>query len=145
MGMSALAANSTTCGVEPGDEVMGEDGLLRIRGRVFTDLVHSSDSRVAGTNRLTVSLDLNPEAGTGQLTASFVLTPSKTPGTWEGELVGTLNGMISATGLARGTGALEGAVAYISFQQVAEHPTGQPACKEPLAFYEMAGLILDRS
>lgn len=141
MGLSAVSASATTCGVEPGEEVMGDDGLLRIRERVFTDVVTSDDPRLTGTNQVTVSLDLDPQSGTGQLTATFVLTPSEANGAWEGELVGTLNGMILATGLARGTGALEGAVAYLAFKQEASHPTGQPACDNPLAFYAMTGLI----
>lgn len=145
MGLSAVSATATTCGVEPGEEEMGEDGLLHIRGRVFTDIVRSSDSRLNGNNTVTVFLDLNPEAGTGQLTASFVLTPEGSAGAWEGEIVGTLNGMISATGLAQGTGDLEGAVAYLEFRQVASHPTGEPACDDALAFYSMTGLIRDTS
>jgi hypothetical protein len=145
MGLSEVSASATTCGVEPGEEVMGEDGLLRIRGRVFTDIVRSSDPRLTGTNRVTVSLDLNPAAGTGQLTASFILTPEESEGVWEGEMLGTLKGMISATGLARGTGTLNGAVAYLTFQQVASHPSGEPDCDDALAFYAMTGLIRDPS
>jgi hypothetical protein len=124
---------------------MGEDGLLRIRGRVFTDIVRSSDVRLTGTNRVTVSLDLDPAAGTGQLTASFILTPEGSESAWEGEMIGTLNGMISATGLARGTGTLKGAIAYLSFQQLDSHPSGEPGCDDALAFYAMTGLIRDSS
>jgi hypothetical protein len=145
MALSAVSASATTCGVEPGEELMGEDGLLRIRGRVFTDIVRSSDPRLTGSNRVTVSLDLDPSAGTGQLTASFILTPEESEGAWEGEMLGSLNGMIAATGLARGTGALSGAVAYLNFQQVASHPSGEPGCDEALAFYAMTGLIRDPS
>ena len=145
MGLSVVSASATTCGVEPGDEAMGDDGLLHIRGRVFTDIVRSSDPRLTGSNRVTVFLDLNPEAGTGQLTASFVLTPEGLDGAWEGEMLGTLNGMISATGLATGTGALRGASAYIAFEQVGSDPSGEPACDNALAFYAMTGLIRDQS
>ncbi|MGH9166957.1 MAG: hypothetical protein ACRD02_03870 [Acidimicrobiia bacterium] len=142
MGLTSFTAGATTCGVDPGEEKVSEDGLLLVRNRVFTDIVESSESQVAGTNRVTVSLDLDPEAGTGAVKGTFTLTPKGLEGTWEGELVGSLNGMISATGLGRGTGDLLGRVIYVSFQQVAEHPTGQPACEDSLAFYEMAGLVL---
>jgi len=143
MGLSHFTASATTCGVEPGEELVGKDGLVHIQGRVFTDLVDSLEPRISGTNRLTVSLDLNPETGKGSLTASFVLTPKLGKGSWTGAMSGSLNGMITAEGLARGTGDLEGMTAYLSFQQVAEHPAGQPACDDALAYYRMAGILLE--
>ena len=143
MSLSSFSASVTTCGVEPGREEVGDDGLLHVTDRVFTDIVVSSDPRLAGTNRLTLAMDLDPDAGTGELRGSFVLTPDEVDGSWEGELTGHLDGMVSADGLARGTGALDGAIAHIAFRQVPEHPTAEPACDEPLAFYELTGLTLE--
>lgn len=143
MSLAPFSASVTTCGVEPGSEEVGDDGLLHVTDRVFTDIVASSDPRVAGTNRVTVAMELDPDAGTGELQGSFVLTPDEVDGTWEGELAGHLDGMVAADGLARGTGALEGAIAHIAFRQVEQHPTGEPACDEPLAFYELTGLTLE--
>src|SRR3982751_1398545 len=92
MTLTAFVATATTCDVAPGSEEVTEQGVLRIRGRTFTDLVESSDPYVAGTNRPTLNFDLDPSRGEGQLRGSFALSPSDRGGTWEGELTGRLEG-----------------------------------------------------
>jgi hypothetical protein len=88
MALTAFVATATTCDVAPGSEEMTEQGMLRIRGRTFTDLVESTDPYVAGTNRPTLNVDLDPSLGEGQLRGSFALSPSEPGGVWEGELTG---------------------------------------------------------
>ncbi len=142
MTLTAFVATATTCDVAPGSEEVTDQGVLRIRGRTFTDLVESSEPYVAGTNRPTLNVDLDPSRGDGQLRGSFALSPSGPGGVWEGELTGRFEGgLVRAVGLARGTGRLAGAVLHVEFRQVPSHP-GTPPCAEPKAFFEMTGTIL---
>jgi hypothetical protein len=141
--LTSFVATATTSEISPGDENT-EGGRLRVRNRVFTDIVKSSDARVAGVNKPALDIDLNPVDGTGVLQGGFTLRPGSGSGAWEGRMQGQFrNGMVVATGLARGTGALAGAVMRVDFRQVNELP-GPPACANPLAFFEMEGFILER-
>ena len=143
MAITTFVARAATCDVVPGTTEASPDGLLHIKGRVFTDLVESQDSRVAGTNRPTLDIDLNPESGDGELRGSFALKPDAVGGTWEGALQGRfVRGFVQSSGIARGTGALEGSVMRVEFQQVAAYP-GQLPCESPQAFFEMQGMILE--
>jgi hypothetical protein len=142
MPLTAFSATATTCDVAPGSEQMTAQGTLQIRGRTFTDLVESSESYVAGTNRPTLDVDLDPSRGDGRLSGRFALSPTNAGGTWEGELTGHFeSGFVRAVGLARGTGRLAGAVLHVEFRQI-ERPPGTPPCAEPKAFFEMTGTIL---
>jgi hypothetical protein len=142
MALTAFVATATTCDVAPGSEQLTAQGVLQIRGRTFTDLVESSEPSVAGTNRPTLDVDLNPSRGDGRLSGRFALSPTQSGGAWEGELTGRFeSGLVRAVGLARGTGRLAGAVLHVEFRQIAEHP-GTPPCAEPKAFFEMTGTIL---
>jgi hypothetical protein len=142
MPLSSFVATATTCDIAPGSEQLTVQGLLQIRGRTFTDLVESSHPSVAGTNRPTLDLDVDPSRGDGQLRGRFVLSPSEAGGAWEGEITGRIEGgTVRAAGLARGTGRLSGAVLQVEFRQIANHP-GAPPCAEPKAFFEMNGTIL---
>jgi hypothetical protein len=142
MTLTAFVATATTCDITPGSEEVTAQGVLRIRGRTFTDLVESTEPFVAGTNRPTLDLDLEPSRGEGELHGSFALSPSRARGTWEGELSGRFEGgLVRAVGLARGTGSLVGGVLHVQFRQLPSHP-GTPPCAEPKAFFEMTGTIL---
>jgi hypothetical protein len=142
MALTAFVATATTCDVAPGSEQMTPQGVLQIRGRTFTDLVESSEPSVAGTNRPTLDVDLDPSRGDGQLSGRFALSPTQPGGTWEGELTGRFeSGLVRAAGLARGTGRLAGAVLHVEFRQIVKHP-GTPPCADPKAFFEMTGTIL---
>ncbi len=142
MSLTAFVATATTSDVSPGTEEIDGSGRLQIRDRVFTDIVESNEERIAGINTPALDLDVDPENGTGALRGSFVMTPDAVAGTWEGEVSGVLEGgMVSAGGLARGTGDLAGAIMHIAFQQVAELP-GEAPCAEPKAFFKIEGLIL---
>jgi hypothetical protein len=143
--MRTFSARATTCDVAPGSEENAPNGWLTIRGRTFTDVVESSEPDVAGTNRPTLDIDLDPASGGGRLRGRFVLTPSKTGGTWEGELSGAFEGgLVRAAGLARGTGRLAGAVLHVDYRQVPDR-TGAIPCADPKAFFEMNGTILAAS
>jgi hypothetical protein len=145
MSLKTFTARATTCDVVPGSEESASNGSLKIRGRTFTDVVESSEPDVAGTNRPTLDMDLHPVRGEGWLHGRFVLTPSKKGGTWEGELTGRFEGgLVRATGLARGTGRLSGAVLHIEYRQVPDRAGAAP-CADPKAFFEMSGTILAAS
>lgn len=142
MPLTMFSATATTCDVAPGSEQVTAQGMLQVRGRVFTDLVESSESCVAGTNRPTLDLDFDPKRGDGRVSGRFALSPTAAGGTWEGELTGRFEGgLVRATGLARGTGRLSGGVLHVEFRQIPIHP-GTPPCADPKAFFEMTGTIL---
>jgi len=141
--IKAFTATATTCEVTPGTEQPGPNGLVQIRNQIFTDVVRSSDSRIAGVNKPVLNLELNPSNGTGSIHGSFVLRPERAGGTWEGHMTGEIrNGLVSARGLARGRGALEGFVMRVDFRQVEKLP-GEAPCANPSAFFEMEGSILE--
>ncbi|HLA99700.1 MAG TPA: hypothetical protein VJL34_14730 [Anaerolineales bacterium] len=143
MALFEFSAMAATCEIDPGTEQALADGALQINGRVFTDKVESHDSRIAGTNMPTLNITFNPKLGEGELQGKFILTPIAFDGAWEGELHGRfVNGMVTSWGIARGSGALQGSVLSVDFQQVASYP-GTPPCDEPKAFFEMRGLILE--
>jgi hypothetical protein len=139
--LESFSAIATTREIAPGSEIVGDDGVVRIKDRIFTDLVESSDPRIAGVNRPHLEIDLNPKTGSGRLAGHFELNVSA-GGVWRGELSGGFEGgMVRATGLATGSGALVGHVIHVTFRQIEKHP-GQPPCPEPKAFFEMQGHIL---
>jgi len=138
-----FAATATTCEVTPGTEKAGSNGRVQVQNQIFTDIVRSSDTRIAGVNRPILNLEFNPSDGTGSVEGSFVLQPDKAGGTWEGHMKGEIrNGFVSATGLARGRGALQGLVMRVDFRQV-EKLSGEAPCKNPSAYFEMEGSILE--
>ena len=141
MGLSEFFAEATTCQADPGAETVVE-GELHIRGRAFTDVVISDDSRLNGVNRLTVDLVVSLSEPRGQLHGTFALTPDA-DGSWAGELFGTLeSGRITADGLALGAGAFQGRAMRVEFRQV-DSVKRRAACPEPLAFFQMNGFILE--
>ena len=143
MTLSTFEATAATCEVTPGIEEAAGKGMVHIKGQVFTDIVEAQDSRISGTNVPTLDLIFSPESGDGELQGSFTLKPKSVDGTWEGELRGRfVKGFVTSSGIARGTGALEGSVMRIDFQQVPEY-AGEPPCEDPKAFFEMKGLILE--
>jgi hypothetical protein len=144
MALTPFFATATTCDVAPGSEEMTPQGVVQIRGRIFTDLVESTEPYIAGTNRPTLNLDFNPSGGDGQVRGTFALSPRDPGGVWEGELTGHFeSGLVRAVGLARGTGRLTGAVLHVEFRQVAQLPGAPtPPCADPKAFFEMTGTIL---
>lgn len=142
MALMNFTATAATCEVIPGTEQANNEGILHIQGQIFVDIVESQEAAIAGTNRPRLDIRLNPKSGEGEVQGGFTLTPQAVKGTWEGEMRGRfVNGMVSASGVARGTDALEGAVLRIDFQQIAEYP-GEPPCENPQAFFEMSGWIL---
>ena len=144
MAQTEFTAVGTTCEVDPGTEEMAGP-TLQIRGRVFTDFVESDDQRLAGVNKVTLDLDLDPSTGQGTLEGSFVLSPNSVDGAWEGTLSGNLKeGLVTSTGHAMGTGGLDGGHLHVEFQQVAEHPD-QPPCEDPQAFFQMWGHVEDNA
>ncbi len=143
MALKMFMATAATCNVVPGASETTGDGMLHIRRQVFTDMVESDDPRIAGTNTPILDIDLDPQNGDGTLRGSFTLKPHGADGTWEGELEGRfVQGMGRSSGIARGAGALAGAVLRVEFQQVAAYP-GRPPCENPQAFFEMNGMILE--
>ena len=142
MSLAKFVAAATTCAIDPGSERV-EGGLVRISGRTFTEIVESAESRVAGTNRPVLDLEIDPAGGSGVLSGSFRFEPDAFSGAWEGELEGRLErGIVIARGLAHGTDDLAGMLLYVEFRQVPESPTGAPPpCDDPKAFFEMDGMI----
>jgi hypothetical protein len=141
MTLEVFSCIATTRDVEPGTEQADASGV-HVRGRVFTDVVESSDLRFSGINRVSVEVDIDPKTGKGELRGSFTLRPSGREGAWEGEMVGEIvEGLVIARGLARGTGSLAPAVMRIEFKQLKSHPGTAPVA-EPKAFFEMHGLSL---
>ena len=69
MTLTSFTALAATCNVNLGTAETVENGLVRIRSRIFTDEVESGDSRIAGTNTPTLDIDLDPQSGAGELTA----------------------------------------------------------------------------
>src|SRR3970282_1668569 len=119
MPLTTFTAAAATCEIDPGTEVSDDAGMLQISDRVFTDLVASEETRIAGTNKPALKITLNPVTGEGTLEGTFVLTPDAVKGTWEGELNGRfVQGMVKSSGIARGTGELQGSVLQVSFQQI---------------------------
>jgi hypothetical protein len=140
MALEHVQAFATTGSVQPGTEQMGDDGVLRVRQRLFVDTVESDDPRMAGTNEVLVDLDIRPSDGTGTLAGHFTLITAD--GSWRGELRGALvGGQVRSTGLARGAGAYEGSVLALTFRQVEAHPERAPV-DDPMAFFEMQGQLL---
>jgi hypothetical protein len=140
----AFAATATTCAVAPGSQESGENGIVHVRQQAFTDIVRSRDQRIAGVNKPVLDLDFNPVDGTGTVRGRFTLQPDKAGGAWEGHMTGEIrNGLVTAQGLARGKGSLEGSVMRVDFRQVEKLP-GDAPCASPTAFFEMEGSILDR-
>jgi hypothetical protein len=136
-----FTAFATTREIAPGIETVRDDGVVHVKGRIFTDLVESTDPRLAGINRPELEIEFNPEKGEGRLAGRFELSVTA-GGAWRGELSGGFEGgMVRATGLATGSGALAGRVMQVSFRQVEKHPA-QPPCAEPKAFFQMQGHIL---
>lgn len=145
MPLSTFVARATTCEIAPGREQADDSGKLQIRDRVFTDIVESADARLAGNNRVTLDLDIDPKIGEGTLRGRFELQLNSLDGAWEGELDGALSrGLVTAFGVARGSGALDGASIRIDFRQVAER-AGLHPCETPLAFFDIDGFVLERS
>src|SRR3989304_7553680 len=143
MALIEFSSTAATCEIDPGTEHALADGTLQINGRVFTDKVESQDSRIAGTNMPTLNITFNPQMGEGEIQGKFRLKPDAFEGAWEGELHGRfVNGMVTSWGIARGSGALQGSVLRVDFQQGASYP-GTPPWHEPEAFFEMRGLILE--
>ena len=141
MRLSEFLAEATTCEADPGAETVVE-GELHVRGRTFTDTVISDDSRVEGTNTLTVDLTVSLSEPRGRLHGTFALAP-EAEGSWSGALVGTIEGgRITAHGLASGVGAFQGLTMRVDFRQV-DAVTRQAAHPEPLAFFQMNGFILE--
>jgi len=142
MPLTPFTATAATCAIVPGSE-RTDGGKQHVTGRTFTDVVESRDQRIAGTNRPTLDIIFDPATNEGELRGRFVLQPKAVGGTWEGELGGRLiGGQVTSSGIARGTGALEGAVMRVDFQQVPAYP-GTPPCENPFAFFEMKGIILE--
>jgi hypothetical protein len=145
MKLTSFTASATTCEVTPGSEAPDDKGTLHIKGQAFTDMVESSDARIAGVNTPTLDIVIDPASGMGELNGSFVWKPKAYDGTWEGMMEGQIRqGLVTARGLARGTGTLEGLSLRVDFQQVRESQ-GQAPCPEPKAFFVMQGLLLERS
>jgi hypothetical protein len=118
--------------------------MLHIRNRVFSDIVECQDDRIAGTNEPVLDIDIDTKTGVAELQGRFNLVPSAKSGSWQGEVRGHISGgLVTALGIATGTGAMEGAVLQVNFRQVTKLSTPAP-CADPKAFFEMDGWILDR-
>ncbi len=142
MALKSFVATAVTCEIIPGTQQVDAEGMVQVEGQLFLDQVESAEVAIAGTNRPLLNLKFSQQSGAGELQGHFTLTPKAVAGTWEGEIEGQMiGGMVRASGLARGTGALEGAVLHIQFQQVATYP-GKLPCEEPKAFFAMSGEIL---
>lgn len=140
--LSKFTALATTCAISPGTEKPGANGMLHVRQRTFTDVVVSDDPRIAGTNKPVLDIDIDTGSGTAEIRGTFTLAAAQ--GSWSGELLGKItDGMVRASGVARGAGSHQGAVLSVSFHQVAGHST-PPPCATPMAYFEMEGIILDR-
>lgn len=134
-------ASAVTTEVEFGTEQQCA-GRLIVKNRVFTDVVRSSDSLIAGTNFPDMNLDIDLETMSGKVHGTFVWQTETVDGQWEGEIVGELSdGLVKAYGLGKGTGTLDGALLRVDFQQVNELGD-PPEIDEPLALYEMSGIIV---
>jgi hypothetical protein len=137
--LSRIRAIASTLNIEPGTEKSDGQGT-HIRKRVFTDRVQSSDAAFDGTNRVVLDLDFDAQ-GAGGLRGKFEMTLTNGTGTWKGEVDGHFEqGMVVAEGMARGTGAQDGAVLHIDYRQIAEHP-GTPPIEKPLAVFDMKGIM----
>lgn len=83
--LTRIAAKATTCEITPGEERV--DGvMLRIRNRIFTDLVEAHAPGLAGINQPALSIALDPQTGEGTLEGRFTLRPGTGDGSWEGVL-----------------------------------------------------------
>lgn len=139
--LNHVEAIATTVSIEPGTEDQDDQGA-HIRNRVFTDRVQSAESVLDGTNRVTLDLDIEPR-GTGVLRGVFELALTSGQGGWRGEVAGYFEGgLVVAEGMARGTGAQEGAVLHVAYRQIDRHP-GKPPVEQPLAVFDMKGVVLD--
>ena len=137
-----VEAIATTAVAKPGTETPSDDGTVSVAGQAFEDIIESDDPRLAGRNHLVVDLHMNPADGSGTLEGTFKLVPDGVDGEWLGRLSGKMvNGMITSTGLAVGTGSLDRGALRIDFRQLPEHPGSAPI-ENPLAFFEMTGCLL---
>ena len=142
MQLSECRARAVTREMRPGED-RSEGGRARYRGHEFQDVVLSSDDRIRGENRLTLDLDLDPATGSGGVAGSFTLTLEAGNGAWSGRISGTIAAnMVRAVGMARGTGHLDGASLWLSFEQVPGGDGGD-VCPNPIAFYDLQGWILE--
>jgi hypothetical protein len=106
-------------------------------------VVDSQSDRIQGANEVTLNIDLDPVKAEGSLEGHFTMSPRVGNGTWRGEVRGSIReGIVMASGIARGTGGLTGAVLRVDFRQV-KQLSAAPPCKDPKAFFEMEGWILE--
>ena len=81
MTLTTFAVTAATCDIVSGTEQINDDGMVKITGQDFTDIVESRDARVAGTNTPVLNITFNPESQDGELQGRFVLTPNAVDGT----------------------------------------------------------------
>jgi hypothetical protein len=123
---------------------LDSQGVLHVSNRIFSDLVASDNDRITGANEPTLDIDIDTRTGEASLSGNFMLVPASNAGAWRGELQGSIrDGLVTAFGMANGTGAFDGSILSIDFRQVRE-PNGHPPHAEPKAFFDMEGWILDR-
>ena len=145
MPIAYFVGHAVTEAVSPGTEWSNEDGSLSIRDRVFTDILISTEPTIAGTNIPVLNIDLDPATGTGTLSGRFELRPAAFQGSWNGELSGKIeNGLVIASGLAVGCIALDDKTLRIDFRQIEKLPFESP-CDDPKAFFEINGMIMQKS
>ena len=145
MTIAYFIGHAVTEAVSPGTERSNEDGSVSIRDRAFTDIVVSSEPAIAGRNVPVLNIDLDPSTGTGKLSGRFELRPDALQGAWNGELSGSIeNGLVIASGLAVGSMALVNKTLRIDFRQIEKLPFESP-CRDPKAFFEINGMILQQS
>ena len=140
--LTNFVATATTRDISLGTEQVDDRGILHIGNRVFSDIVESDDDRIAGTNEPALDIEVDTASGEAVLHGRFTLASKSRGSSGVGELHGRITGgLVTAAGLAKGRGQLEGSILRVDFRQVGHLATPAP-CEDPKAFFEMEGWIL---
>ncbi len=124
---TSFTAIDAACSVTPGTQWVSGN-VLHIRGEVEDKRIASADPMVNGSERAVVNVDLNLVTGSGNGWGTVLVRPDTINGTFTGTFSGAITAdVFSGSGVAQGTGTLEGYTLMGTFQQI------QPSANQPCA------------
>ena len=102
-------------------------------------VVECEDDRIAGINEPALDIEVDTATGEAVLKGRFMLASNVKGGFWDCELRGRItDGLVTAAGLAKGSGTLDGAI-KVDFRQVHQLATPAP-CPDPESILRDGGL-----
>jgi hypothetical protein len=128
----------------PGKTWITPGGILHIRGEVYHTLIFSEDPRLQGTTVVEANWNLNLATGDYFTFGNITFQPEGVGGTWDGHWSSHFrDGVISASLVAQGTGALHGLQLKMDIQVLGEVPEPNPCGSAPYYVARSTGHILD--